>query len=367
MAKSVNLNRVRELREASGLSQVALAEAVQLTRQSIGAIEAGRAMPAVDVALRIARALECQVEDLFSQQSEVTIVAESTAAKTRGRVALAHIRGRWVCYPLAADGLRHSADGLVAKAGHKRVDVQPLKTLAEARENLTLLGCAAGLGLLADRLNSRPGPGRFVWLGCSSAAALESLAQHHTQVAGVHLVDIHTGEANVADVRRAGFNEAIALITLGRWEMGLVRRHSDVNRIRSGADLALPGLRIVAREQGAGAQRLLEREVRGAGQSIALVRKTHLLVRSHLDVARAVALGAADIGVATRDAALACGLDFVPLTEERYDLAVPTASLQDPRLERLFDVLVSGSFRRELSALGYDVRCAGERIAEVQA
>ena len=35
----------------------------------------------------------------------------------------------------------------------------------------------------------------------------------------------------------------------------------------------------------------------------------------HLDVAQAVALGAADVGIATRDAALAYGLDFVPLRE----------------------------------------------------
>jgi len=33
-------------------------------------------------------------------------------------------------------------------------------------------------------------------------------------------------------------------------------------------------------------------------------------------------LGAADVGVATRDAAIAFGLGFVPLAEERYDLVV---------------------------------------------
>jgi len=58
-------NRVRSTRVALGLSQATLAATTRLSRQSIGAIEAGRATPAVDVALRIAAALDSSVEDLF--------------------------------------------------------------------------------------------------------------------------------------------------------------------------------------------------------------------------------------------------------------------------------------------------------------
>jgi putative molybdopterin biosynthesis protein len=76
-------------------------------------------------------------------------------------------------------------------------------------------------------------------------------------------------------------------------------------------------------------------------------------------------MGAADTGVATRDAALAFDLRFVPLAEERYDLVAPRSLSTDPRLERLLDVLVSGAFRSELSSIGYDVAPTGERVAEV--
>jgi len=57
-------NRVRELREARGWSQSVLAETVGLSRQSVFAIETGRALPAVDIALRLAKALDCPVEGL---------------------------------------------------------------------------------------------------------------------------------------------------------------------------------------------------------------------------------------------------------------------------------------------------------------
>lgn len=361
-------NRVRERREARGVTQVALAEQTQLSRQSIGAIEAGRATPAVDVALRLARALDCRVEELFGpSEGPGTVGTEPGSPKLSGRVAMAHIRGRWVSHPLAEDGVRISADGVVTGRKHGQVVVEPVRSPAEARDNVVLMGCAAALGLLADRLNSRSGPGRFLWLPRSSTAALDALAKDHTHVAGVHLVDARTGEANVADVRRAGAREPLVLIALGRWEAGLVLRPEDSKRIRGAADLGRAGLRLATREAGAGAQRLLERVLGAAGHPRELARKAHLTLGGHLDVARAVALGAADTGVATRDAALAFGLAFVPLAEERYDLALPLEALVDPRLSRLFDVLVSGGFRRELSELGYDVSCAGERVAEVRA
>ncbi len=361
-------NRVRAQREARGLSQLALAERTGLSRQSVGAIEAGRATPAVDVALRIASALDCQVEDLFGAPRDSALLpTDADAPVASGRVAVARISGRWVSYPLVQDGVMTAADGLVTGARHGKVEVEPLRALSEVQENVVMMGCAAGLGLLADRLNTRPGAGRFLWFSRSSTAALQALASQRTHIAGVHLVDAHTGEANVADVRRLGCSEPVVLITLARWEAGLVFRPEDASRIRGIEDLGRPGLRLVGREPGAGAQQLLERKVRGHGLPLKLARQPSMRAAGHLDVARAVAMGAADTGVATRDAAMAFGLGFVALAEERYDLAIPRPVLADARLQRLLDVLVSGEFRRELSALGYDVRPSGERVAEIQA
>lgn len=361
-------NLVRVRRESLGLSQVALAERSGLSRQSVGAIEAGRATPAVDVALRLAAALDTAVEALFGAGTEPGVLrAEPGSSDATGRVALAYVAGRWVAHALRGATARLSADGLVQASRRGRAEVKPLRSTAEARDNLVVMGCAAGLGVLADRLNARPGPGRFVWLPRSSTAALEALARRHTHLAGLHLVDGATGEANVPDVRRAALPEPVVLITLARWEAGLVLRDADAKRIRGAADLGRRGLRLVVREPGAGARRLLERELRTAGHPVALARAARLRAGGHLDVAAAVAMGAADTGVATRDAALAFGLSFVPLAEERYDLALPRSALTDPRVARLFDVLVSKSFRRELSALGYDVRGAGEQVAELGA
>lgn len=364
----MSASRVRPHREARGLSQVALAARAGLSRQSVSAIESGRATPAVDVALRLARALDCPVEELFGEPTPGSALdTESDGRPSSGRAAVASIAGRWVSHPLGKDGLGTAADAIVVSGKRGRVEVEPLRPLSELRDNVVLMGCASGLGLLADRLNSRPGAGRFLWLPRSSTSALEALVRQHTHLAGVHLMDPHTGEPNVADVRRLGHAEPIVLITLGRWEAGLVVRSSGRGSVKGAADLARSGLRLARRDAGSGAQRLLERTVREQGLPVDRARHSALEVSGHLDVARAVAMGAADAGVATRDAAMAFGLGFVPLAEERYDLAVPRSGLSDPRLPRLFDVLASGEFRRELSVLGYDARPAGERVAEVRA
>lgn len=383
-------NRVKSTRLALGLSQAALAAATRLSRQSIGAIEAGRATPAVDVALRIAAALESSVEDLFGLPhvaaplaTEPTWSSPVENSRTE-RVALAQIAGRWLSYGLdgeamwtAADGLRISragagppGEGTVRRlkaSGRGSVPVDPLRPLEEIHHNLVLMGCAVGLGLLADRLNARPGAGRFLWFSRSSTDALSALGRRQTHLAGVHLTDEKTGEPNVADVRRHLAKDAVTLITFARWEAGLLMAKGNPKQIHSGADLGRRGLRCAVREAGSGARRLLDRELGRAGLPRELASQAPLQASGHLQVALAVSLGAADAGVATRDAALAFGLHFVPLAEERYDLVVPRASFGDPRLQRLLDTLSSGVFQRELACLGYDVRCSGERVAELSA
>lgn len=420
-------NRVQTVREARGLSQIALAAAAGLARQSVGAIEAGRATPAVDVALRLAKALGCRVEELFGAPEEPPLRSEpESPSSSTTRLAVAEIAGRWVSYPLDREGLGLSADALVvpenagsredeatrspigvhgarssgapqtkdrgaigqgsgapardvvgrrgAQSSRKRTKdgaatcaASPTRSLSELRDNVVVMGCAAGLGLLADRLNARTGTGRFLWLSRSSTAALEALGRNQTHLAGVHLVDPRTGTANLTDVHRQARGAPWVVITLARWEAGLLTAPGNPKRIRCGAELARRGLRLAVREQGSGARRLLDGELRRAKLPASLATQAPVHAFSHLDVARAIALGAADTGVATRDAAIAFGLDFVPLTEERYDLALPRDGLADPRLQRLFDVMTAAPFRRELTSLGYDVRSCGDRVADLSA
>ena len=58
-------NDVRRLRAARDLSQGALASAVGVSRQTINAIETGRYLPSLPLAMSLARYFGLAVEDLF--------------------------------------------------------------------------------------------------------------------------------------------------------------------------------------------------------------------------------------------------------------------------------------------------------------
>lgn len=349
------MSALRPARERRGLSQAELAARVGLSRQALGAIEAGRAVPSVAVALRLARELGVTVEALFGGPGAD---GEGLVADTPGRLGVARIDGRWVSWPLSADTPLAAADAIGEADGR----VVPLHPPEELARNLVLVGCATGLGLLADRLGRSLEVGWARWRPATSTEALGALERGEAHVAGVHLVDPRTGEANVADVRRLLPGRPWRLFTLAHWEVGLVARPDDP-RIRRLADLARPELRLVRRPPGAGAERVLARICAEQGRAPG----DGLVVPGQLDVARAVRLGAADLGLASRDVALGFGLRFLPLHTERYDLVLPPHRLEDPRVRRLLDLLCSSPARRELSALGYDTTASGRLAAEIAA
>ncbi len=59
------LNNLEELRRSVGLTQQELSESAEVSRKSINAIENGVYVPSTVLALKIAKTLNCSVEDLF--------------------------------------------------------------------------------------------------------------------------------------------------------------------------------------------------------------------------------------------------------------------------------------------------------------
>jgi molybdate-binding protein len=74
-----------------------------------------------------------------------------------------------------------------------------------------------------------------------------------------------------------------------------------------------------------------------------------------------VSLGDTDCCIATRSAARAFGLSFLPLATERYDLVIRRQYARLPAVQALLDVLNRAAVRKKLEILaGYDTRHTGE-------
>tara|TARA_B110000037_G_scaffold10928_1_gene11848 strand:+ start:666 stop:878 length:213 start_codon:yes stop_codon:yes gene_type:complete len=59
------LNNLEQLRKAAGLTQQELSESAEVSSKSINAIENGIYVPSTVLSLKIAKTLNCSVEDLF--------------------------------------------------------------------------------------------------------------------------------------------------------------------------------------------------------------------------------------------------------------------------------------------------------------
>jgi len=360
-------NNVRAARAARGLSQQHLARRAGLTRQAVVAIEAGHYTPNTAVALRLAQALACRVEDLFllpEQLIERPAVVVGGRCSPGTRVVVGTVGDRLVAHPLEGGGLFAPADGVTLPSPS---DVRLFVPPEVADRTAFLVGCDPSLGLLASWVSRRSSDARLVWLPGSSQVALDSLRRSTVHVAGIHLRDARTGEFNVAQARRALARTGGIVVSYAGWEQGFIVKRGNPKKLGSVADLARPGVRLVNREPGSGSRALLDQLLAGACIPTEAILGYEHVVGSHHAVARAVADGVADLGVGLRAVARAeCG--FVPLADARFDFIIPNHHLDHPAIKVLLDVMQSASLRADLAALpGYDVSETGAARMRVAA
>jgi putative molybdopterin biosynthesis protein len=372
-------NHLRSLRTGKGLSQGALAGMAGVTRQAIYAIEAGQYLPTTAVALRLAGALNCRVEDLFSLLSVGEVIeGDLVGAETivpRTRVKVARVGERYVIRPVAglgevlnftvaADGLSREAVGRHKTSGRAggRIKVELLRDRPSIEEELVVGGCDPSIFLAGEYFRRRDRRGSVVGWTMGSTSALEALKRGEIHVAGLHIVDEKSGESNLPFIRRHMKGQDVTVVTFAAWEQGLLVRTGNPKGNRTVADLHRKDVTVVNREPGAGARLLLDQKLAALGVKPEQVKGYQRSAGSHLEVARLIAEGQADAGMGVRSAAQLLGLDFVPLQEERYDLVIPTRYLKaHPGLELFLDTLVSRPFRREMEAVGgYDTKDTGK-------
>lgn len=367
-------NRVAELRKSRGVSASELAIRVNVSRQTIYAIEAGTYVPNTEVALHLAQELEVTVDELFSLGEDGRKAPESFAAEVlsgtppeKGQpVRISQVGSRWISVPVSATPYyMPEADGIIQGTDRKnrRVDLVVFAKDELSAKRLVLAGCDPAANLLAHMVEKISGI-EIVPAAASSKLALTWLREGKVHIAGSHLEDPKTGEFNVPYVRKEFPGKDFSVITFARWEEGLVLAPGNPKHLRKIEDVARRGVRLVNRETGSGSRALLDRLMAAAGIERDKVEGYTRETRGHLAAAYSVLSGDADVCLATRSAAQTFGLDFVPLHSERYDLVFrkKTAGLQ--AIQTFLDVLQRATLRRKLEVLaGYDTSATGSMVA----
>ena len=197
-----------------------------------------------------------------------------------------------------------------------------------------------------------------------SSVALNALKRGEIHVAGIHLAEEKSEGWELPNLKHSLGDMDCIVVTFAHWEEGFIVRQGNPKKVRTISDIAKPSVRIVNREKGSGARRLLDKQLNTGGIKPARVKGYGDEVLSHLDVASRIRAGLADTGIGVRSVASICGLDFVALQRERYDLVIPKTYYETlSGLRVLLDTIVSKPFRDELDALGgYDTREIGKVV-----
>lgn len=195
-----------------------------------------------------------------------------------------------------------------------------------------------------------------------SLGGLIALRKQTAHFAGSHLLDTETGEYNHSYIQRYLPSIPVEVVTLvHRWQ-GFMVAGGNPKGIQSVRDLARGDIVFVNRQAGSGTRILLDYELGKAGIEASAIAGYLNEEYTHMNVAIAVASGAADAGLGIKAAANALSLDFIPVTKERYDLVIPSEYLEDEKIQLMLKIIGTDEFKEQVAAMGgYEVEETGKR------
>src|SRR4029079_11429551 len=222
-------------------------------------------------------------------------------------VPCSKVTGRWLFSRTALD--RWVSAGLITPAGLAQVPAPPI--VGGSHDPLlewVLRESSSGLASLPE----------------GSEEGLRRLTRGEVMIAAIHLhrLDGDDEMANpeaVADA--AGLHDAV-VIAFARREQGIVVAPGNPLDLSDMASIATSRARLAQRPAGAGAQLLLLALLARAAIALDDLKLAKPAFPNGPDIAQASRAGRIDCGIATRSVAKSAGLDFLPLTWERFDLVM---------------------------------------------
>ena len=265
-------------------------------------------------------------------------------------------------------------DAYIARSRHeqsvlpvKRVELKSALLHPESGESAALVisGQDVVLDILASFLHQQDVTAQRVYL--NSFEGLLALYEGRVDAAACHLYDAEEKSFNAPFVKKLLPGVPAVLINISYRTQGFYVAAGNPKEIRGWRDLARRDISVLNRRPGSSARVLLDGQLHRMGLDKRMVSGYEREMKSHLTMAAAIAAGEADLAIGTeRISRQIEGLDFIPLLQERFDLAVHREFLETEEGETLLEILNSEAFRKEIKAFsGNDYRDLGKIVAEV--
>ncbi len=246
------------------------------------------------------------------------------------------------------------------------VEAELLKPLEEIEGTIVAIGSHDNtLDVLADLLRRHDARLSLSSGNVGSLGGLKALASRQAHLAGSHLLDPKSGQYNLTYLKRLLQGLPLKLVRLVTREQGFIVQPGNPKAITTWSDLAQESIVFINRQAGAGTRVLLDYHLAAAGIEPDQIKGYENEEYTHMTVAAAVLSRRADVGLGILAAARALKLGFVPLTQESYDLVIPTAHFDTPKLQALLAVVRSAAFQETVLAMGgYGLEMSGQVIYE---
>jgi putative molybdopterin biosynthesis protein len=196
-----------------------------------------------------------------------------------------------------------------------------------------------------------------------STQGLIALEKGYTDIAWSHLLDPETGEYNIPYLEKLVPSVKAVVVNLFFRELGFVMTRGNPLNIKGFEDLNRKGVRFINRQAGSGTRILLDNHLEKAGIPPGSIDGYDQEVSTHAEVGLAILSGGVDTGIATAAVSSLMGLDFIPVTRERFDMILAQSVFFQKGVQVIMGVLNSELFRKRVENLrGYNFESAGRII-----
>lgn len=229
-----------------------------------------------------------------------------------------------------------------------------------------LLGAGSddpSLGILRDLYASRERAISLFMATIGSSGGLTAIRDGVADFAFSHLLDPTTGDYNLPFITKI-IPSGVVVVPLFHRELGLLLKAGNPLGLRTLSDLTRSSVRLINRQPGSGTRHYIDQEFSKLGIDSKRINGYDDFVSTHFDVGLRILRGEADVGIATGSAARLLGVDFIPLTRERFDIVIAKGRFFSPGINALLETIGSREFRNRIDAMGgYDTSDSGRIIA----
>lgn len=187
---------------------------------------------------------------------------------------------------------------------------------------------------------------------CGSLAGLIALRHKSADIAGIHLLDGKTRRYNTSFVKKHFPDDEMRLLKFVKRSQGLIVRSENPLGIKDIHMITRRKVRFINRQIGSGTRILLDTLLAKEGISPKEIKGYDNEVKTHTDIAVAIAGGTADVGLGIKSAADALNLDFIPIAYEEFDLLYPEEAESKAFIQCILRLIQNKSFRQKIASMG---------------